>query len=161
MFTESQYDIIKYCAEECERQGSGGKSVYNMIMAWEYASLRQGEITTNFIENLGILVEPEKNKKGFRTVRIFVSDGWTNIEKDPPERVLEHLGILLESFYDKYLTIDNEKARSLEDQFYFEYENIHPFVDGNGRTGKIIYNYLLGRLNDPILPPNFWGVSNF
>jgi fido (protein-threonine AMPylation protein) len=46
---------------------------------------------------------------------------------------------------------------------YVEYEEIHPFVDSNGRTGKIILNYLNGTLLDPIFPPNdIWGdwISN-
>lgn len=29
--------------------------------------------------------------------------------------------------------------------------------DGNGRVGKIIYNWLCAMLHDPMLPPRFWG----
>jgi hypothetical protein len=158
--TQEELNIIKYIAEECERQHSGGESVYNMIVAWEFARVYKERLTLDVISTLGTLTEPIDNKRGFRTIRIFVSDGWTSIEKAPWERVPGQLQMLLDSYYEGTLTPSNEKALTSEDQFYFEYENIHPFRDGNGRTGKIIYNFLLGTLSNPFLPPNFWGYTN-
>ena len=38
--------------------------------------------------------------------------------------------------------------------WYWRFENIHPFTDGNGRTGKIMLNFLLGRMADPVFPPH-------
>jgi fido (protein-threonine AMPylation protein) len=46
------------------------------------------------------------------------------------------------------------------DEAYLEFEEIHPFVDGNGRAGKIIFNWLADSLGDPKMPPNFWGIYN-
>ena len=190
--------IIKYCAEECFRQGSGEVSVYDMCNAWQWAQEKweycptcayaykednaefphdrlQQPIDLEFIEHLGKLVEPVDNKNGFRRIPIGVNDpnfGW--IEKASWERVPILLEMLLDSYYLGLLKTDAEDAatgdphyrdwnnlsKTAEDQFYYEYENIHPFRDGNGRTGKIIYNYLCGTLDNPIMPPNFWGASN-
>lgn len=189
MFSRQQLDIIRYCSEECERQRSGELSVFSMLDAWEYAHGRYNEqkhktpfvpldVNLEFISHLGQLVEPEKNKvyknsfSQFRSIQIFVGNGWEVTEKAPWERVPDLLTLLLESYYDGSLFAQdyenhpykeygiNPLSRRAEDEFYFEYENIHPFVDGNGRTGKILYNYLLGTLENPVLPPNFWGSSN-
>jgi hypothetical protein len=163
MFTPEQLNILQYIAEECERQGSGGASVYNMLKAWEYAFISWDncdKLTIEFIEEIGKLVEPEDNKKGFRQIRIFVSDDFTSIEKSPWERVPEQLQHLIDSYYEGLLEPSHKEAETPEDQFYFEYENIHPFRDGNGRSGKIIYNFLLGKLNNPWMVPNFWGYDN-
>lgn len=205
MFDETQLSVIRYCAEECERQQSGPVSVYNMINAWDFAEgyyygqelwwddsdgpssetynkiveLRENRgglplpITLNFIAQIGHYCEPRKNQykdetyRFFRKVPIFVGNGFDMVEKAPWERVPELLERLIESYYEGllapmegYYVGTNEKSQTAEDEFYYQFENIHPFVDGNGRTGKILYNYLLGSLNNPVMPPNFWGSAN-
>ncbi len=156
-------DVIDFCAEECVRQQSGEMSVADMVWAWKYAqdySSNPDATFLTFIERVGQIIEPVDNKGGFRQIPIFVRNGWDYIEKTPWERVPSLLSLLLESYYEGALEPVHPKAITREDQFYFEYENIHPFKDGNGRSGKILYNFLLGTLDKPVMPPNFWGSSN-
>jgi len=160
MFNKTQMNILQYIAEECERQGSGGASVYDMLKAWEYALTIKGPLTLEIIETLGKIVEPEDNKNGFRQIRIFVSDGFTSIEKAPWERVPEMLQNLIEAYYEGRLEPAHKESETSEDQLYFEYENIHPFRAGNGRSGKIVFNLLKGTLKNPWGVPNFWGYDN-
>jgi hypothetical protein len=156
--------IIRYCAEECARQHSGELSVYNMCNAWDYMqSVHDTDpvfLDIGLIEHIGILVEPIKNDRGIRRIPIYVGNQWEMVEKAPWERVRELLTLLLTSYYDGTLQPVGTKSKTREDQFYYEYENIHPFVDGNGRSGKILYNYLCNSLDVPHLPPNFWGSIN-
>ena len=165
----SQLNVIKYCARECKRQHSGEESVYDMVNAWNYTQIWwDTPLIPSMIARIGRLVEPQDNRNGFRKIPVYVGNiSLGYIEKAPWERVPELLKLLLEDYYDPDLDWMNERmppshelSKTREDQFYFDFENIHPFVDGNGRVGKILYNYLCGTLENPILPPNFWGSSN-
>lgn len=192
-WSEEKLNIIQYCADECKRQRSGEMSVYDLVNAWNYASETYNRIkkiqntyvpdeemkdwfppknewkppiiSLNWIAEIGTIIEPHDNKKGFRTIPIGVTDGhggW--IEKAPADTITDKLNRLLEAYYEDNLFPRDYGTHSLsvtsEDEFYYEFEEIHPFVDGNGRTGKVLYNYLTGNLNKPIMPPNFWGGSN-
>ena len=45
--------------------------------------------------------------------------------------------------------VPKESALTAAAFFHAKFENIHPFADGNGRTGRLVMNYLLVRLGHP------------
>lgn len=49
----------------------------------------------------------------------------------------------------KVLPIEAEKILTAAAFFHAKFENIHPFADGNGRTGRLAMNYLLVTNNHP------------
>jgi hypothetical protein len=142
-FNAAQLRIVDFCAIECRLQQSGEESVARMVRAWVWA-LRRPEgyrPTSGDIETVGTLVEPFKNRRGFRQLAVRVG---TNIKPDwrlVPDMVERLVG------YGDDLT---------PAQWFRQYEEIHPFVDGNGRSGQIWFNLFNGTLTEPEWAPDFW-----
>jgi len=64
-----------------------------------------------------------------------------------PEDVAEEMEELLCELQD----VPKEKALTAAAYFHAKFENIHPFADGNGRTGRLAMNYFLLLLDHPFL----------
>lgn len=62
-----------------------------------------------------------------------------------PEDVHEEMAELMEELQD----IDEKNALTAAAYFHAKFENIHPFADGNGRTGRLAMNYFLVMHNHP------------
>lgn len=139
----SQTLVVFWCAGECARQKSGELSVADMYKAWTLPyeeNLYHASVLPyqGFILDLGKLVEPEKNKNGFRKTPVIVNGTLIG-----HENIVRGIGNLC--FYAKELS---------PEEFYLEFEKIHPFVDGNGRVGAILYNIMSHSIESPITPPN-------
>lgn len=140
-------DHIKFCAEECERQRVGPLKVHYMMNAYWYAmSMYAGGQGCKYpdataIKVMGRMVEPELNKNGYRQTPVLVPSGIALHYESIP-RTIDNL---VEAMKDYVLT---------PSATYKEFEFIHPFIDGNGRVGAIIYNWINGSLACPVTPPN-------
>lgn len=144
--------VIEYVTEEVRRQGhdttkvDGIQRVGWMLGAWAYA-MELPLLTPSSINYIGQRIEPFKNKTLPRTVNMEIR-GNESVRFADYRKVPEMLQALAE---------DTDKLEPLE--FYRRFIMIHPFLDGNGRTGKVILNYLNGTLDNPIFPPDdFWGT---
>ncbi len=118
------------------------KEVYNSIDAMAY-------IQTGFKFNIAsvkrlyyiltkglVMQNGESYPKGFKKISNVVN----NMETVPPELVEPRLIDLLDHYKSNKF-----KSHPLElaFDFHLEYENIHPFFDGNGRTGRMMMNKIL------------------
>lgn len=144
--------IHSLIAEEVHRQGYKRETAIhtemciNMARAWERAIMLspEGPPRTHDARDLGSLVEPQTNAQGFRMcgvrVGLHIFPEWT----------------LVNGLMNKLFAAIREERISAQDA-YIEFEEIHPFGDGNGRTGKILFNWINGTLMDPVFPENTKG----
>ncbi len=91
------------------------------------------------------LLENIDERKGYRTTDIRVVK--SNFDASPGKYVKTDMGLLL-----KWFNENKNKVHPLvlAIVFHHKFEKIHPFSDGNGRTGRMIINYILLKNN---LPP--------
>ena len=77
-------------------------------------------------------------RKGYRTQNVRVIK--SNFKATPAPYVKTDMNLLIE-WYNK----NKEKLHplNLATIFHHKFEKIHPFMDGNGRTGRMILNYIL------------------
>lgn len=152
-FSEQQLAIIAFCAEECYRQGSDAISVLWFVQTWDRAiacKAAGAKLDEQLLDELAIMIEPNKNADGYR--RTVVTRKGGIMIGSRPEHIARDMGdfemrveVFLEDGTDGWQPVT---AQSLYERF----EEIHPRVDGNGRLGKIIFNWLLDKLSEPQFP---------
>lgn len=123
----------------------------------EHLEVKGQEYALNFLSD----VMKEKENMSLRMIREFnslvlINGGGTfkkvpneivgtNFKTSPPNLVEEHLNKLIEVFYNS-----NEDIIKKVAIFHADFEKIHPFPDGNGRTGRLLMNLELMKEGFPI-----------
>ena len=111
----------------------------NTKKVMEFLKNKKNDINLKLIECIhDMLLENIDNRKGLRTNDIKILG--QPFKPSPARYVKSDMKMLLDWY-------DNNKNKThplaLVTLFHHKFENIHPFSDGNGRTGRILINYIL------------------
>lgn len=113
-----------------------------------------GFLTTNMMIEIQQLIE--SNRAGIRKLpgTVLKNESTGEVVYTPPSGEQEILSLL--SNLEKYMNTDYDNVDPLIKLavIHYQFESIHPFYDGNGRTGRIInvlYLVLKNLLDSPIL----------
>ncbi len=128
---------------------------YRQALRVGFAQVQQsGLITANHI--VGIQAELERNNAGFRKLPgTALRDGAGRTVYMPPQDPAEIVSLMqgLERFINEPGLLDVDPLIKMA-LIHHQFESIHPFYDGNGRTGRILnvlYLVKEGLLDIPVL----------
>jgi Fic family protein len=125
--------------------------VINHKKAFDYILEYKKDINKDFILELHKLVVVNNIRIDlisqigkYRTVQVYIG----NSIPPKPQDVSNEMARLL-----KWYSTNKKKLHPLVLASYFhtEFERIHPFVDGNGRVGRLLMNFILHKHNFPMI----------
>ena len=148
--TYAETYAILYNDNSFKIEGKEPREIYEAInhkkaLELVFENLKNTEdFDERFIKNLNKTINRDiKDTEGYRAVQVFIQGS----EHIPPEP--EKLPNLMMYYIYNYKH-DEQDIFSKIARYHIEFEKIHPFEDGNGRTSRLLINYELLK-ND--LPP--------
>ncbi len=120
------------------------QEVKNAIRVYDLYSQLNPFSEKDLLKAHGIMMEALTNDAGrYRSsgVGVFGETGLIHVAP-PPQRVPELMGNLFD-----WLKKSKDHLLIRSCVFHYEFEFIHPFSDGNGRTGRLWQSLIMGRLS--------------
>lgn len=149
LFNDNKFIIDKKTPREIYEAINHKKAMEHVL---EKINSDYSDLTLGFIKELGIIInENISDIDGFRTVQVLI----VGAEHIPPRP--EQVPNLMNYFIANYNNDSEENIFNKIAKYHIEYESIHPFQDGNGRTGRLLINYELIKNN---IPPAVIDVEN-
>lgn len=148
-------DSVVYIRESCERQNATTPEDFiGMAMAYEYAKAvaygaYQHVDVEDTLYHTNVLASRVSCGKilALRVTPVVFVDGTSGVAAE----LIPQLIVQLIANMDDITPAD----------FYQEFERIHPYQDGNGRVGSLLYNILIGTIHNPIHPPVYTGAISY
>ncbi|MEK6857109.1 MAG: Fic family protein [Nanoarchaeota archaeon] len=149
--TLSVKDTHNFLFEEVVPKGHSKKEIFmaiNLLDAWNYlenhfSALPTKEDLFEMHKRVNKNIESEETLGSYKKVQNYIGDVYTASY------------LFVEEKIEKLLVWMKSAFRNVDDfevafQSHAQFEIIHPFVDGNGRVGRFLINWLL--LNKGLMP---------
>ena len=142
--TYAETYTILYNDNSFKIQGKEPREIYEAInhkkaleFMFDFLS-EEHELDDLFIKKLNMIINKDiKDTEGYRKVQVFIK----GTDYIPPEA--NQIPNKMFYFIDNYNNFIDENLFNKIAKFHVEFEKIHPFEDGNGRTGRLLLNYEL------------------
>ena len=135
-------DVTFILAENMVPKGKDLREVFetrNTRLANELLFQNKIKITIKDIIKLhSILVKDTDVQEGFKKLPNILL--MRNVQTTPPEKVGEEMKKLVEWYNE---VKEKEHPIRIASEFHGRFERLHPFEDGNGRTGRVLINAIL------------------
>ena len=145
--TFSETYAILYNDNSFKIEGKEPREIYEAInhkkaLELVFSNLQNNEdFDERFIKKLNETINQDiKDTEGYRKIQVFIRGS----EHIPPEP--EKIPNLM-TYYIYNYNNDKQDIFSKVAKYHIEFEKIHPFEDGNGRTGRLLINYELIKNN--------------
>ena len=147
--TYAETYAILYNDNSFKVEGKEPREIYEAInhkkaLELVFKNLQNDEgFDERFIKKLNETINRDiKDTEGYRTVQVFIQGS----EHIPPEP--EKVPNLMMYYIYNY-NHDEQDIFAKIAKYHIEFEKIHPFENGNGRTGRLLLNYELLKNNIP------------
>ena len=124
--------------------------IQNFKTVKKYRDTYKTKITLNFIKKLHSLI---MHNIDIETAGQFRKKHVTISGREKPVTSYEFIELALLEIIENYYTALKNGSNPFEEAaiFHHEFENIHPFTDGNGRVGRELLNFMLHKTGYPRL----------
>ncbi len=147
--TYAETYAILYNDNRFKIEGKEPREIYEAINHKKALNLvfqnlqNHADFDDRFIKQLNKTINQDiKDTDGYRTVQVFIQ-GSEHIPPEP-EKVPNLMMYYLYNYHHDEQDIFTKIAK-----YHIDFEKIHPFEDGNGRTGRLLINYELLKNNFP------------